>query len=36
MAAYASYQDLAEIIRHRFEEPRATLRELFARPLFNI
>ena len=36
MAAYASYQDLAEIIRHRFEEPRATLRELFARLVFNV
>lgn len=36
MAAYASYQDLAEIVRHRFSEPRATLRELFARLVFNI
>ena len=36
MAAYASYQDLAEIIRHRFEQPRVTLRELFARLVFNI
>lgn len=36
MAAYASYEDLAEIIRHRFIEPRATLRELFARLVFNI
>jgi serine/threonine-protein kinase HipA len=36
MAAYASYEDLADIIRHRFTEPRATLRELFARLVFNI
>ncbi|SFU21834.1 HipA domain-containing protein [Mesorhizobium sp. YR577] len=36
MARYASYQDLAEIIRHRFETPRATLHELFGRLVFNI
>ena len=36
MAAYASYEELADIIRHRFTEPRATLRELFARLVFNI
>ena len=36
MAAYASYEDLADIVRHRFIEPRATLRELFARLVFNI
>lgn len=36
MAAYASYQDLAEIIRHRFSRPREDLRELFARLVFNI
>jgi serine/threonine-protein kinase HipA len=36
MARYASYQDLAEIIRHRFTEPSATLRELFGRIMFNI
>lgn len=36
MAAYASYEALAEIVRHRFVEPRATLRELFARLVFNI
>lgn len=36
MAAYASYEELAEIIRHRFSEPRASLRELFARLVFNI
>ena len=36
MAAYASYEELADIIRHRFVEPRATLRELFGRLVFNI
>lgn len=36
MARYASYEDLAEIIRHRFTNPRATLRELFGRICFNI
>ena len=36
MARYASYQDLAEIIRHRFTTPTATLRELFGRLVFNI
>lgn len=36
MAAYASYQTLAEIIRHRFVRPAATLRELFGRLVFNI
>ncbi len=36
LARYASYADLAETIRHRFERPRATLRELFARLMFNI
>lgn len=36
MARYASYQDLAEIIRHRFSAPRATLHELFGRLVFNI
>jgi len=36
MARYASYETLAEIIRHRFVEPRDTLKELFARLLFNI
>jgi serine/threonine-protein kinase HipA len=36
MAAYASYEKLAEIIRHRFASPKATLRELFARIVFNI
>lgn len=36
LAAYASYEDLADIVRHRFVQPRATLRELFARLAFNI
>lgn len=36
MARYASYVDLAEIIRHRFTDASATLRELFARITFNI
>lgn len=36
MARYASYETLAEIIRHRFEAPDATLRELFSRLVFNI
>ncbi len=36
MAKYASYQDLAEIIRHRFTNPTGALRELFGRIVFNI
>jgi len=36
MARYASYQDLAEIIRHKFMEAPATLKELFSRLVFNI
>ena len=36
MARYASYQDFAEIIRHRFTAPADTLRELFSRIVFNI
>jgi serine/threonine-protein kinase HipA len=35
-ARYASYQDLAELIRRRFTDPAATLRELFGRLVFNI
>ncbi len=35
-ARYASYADLAQIVRERFREPRATLRELFGRIVFNI
>ncbi len=33
---YASYEDLAEIIRHRFSNPKDTLREMFGRLVFNI
>ena len=36
MARYASYEDLCTIVRHRFEAPRTTLRELFGRLVFNI
>ncbi len=36
MARYASYEDLATIIRQRFKEPKKMLRELFARMLFNV
>jgi serine/threonine-protein kinase HipA len=36
MARYASYEDLATVIRHRFTSPRQTLRELFARLVFNV
>ena len=36
MAKNASYEDLAEIIRHRFTYPAATLRELYGRMVFNI
>ncbi|MGB8602039.1 MAG: HipA domain-containing protein, partial [Rhizomicrobium sp.] len=35
-ARYASYCDLADIIRARFTEPRETLRELFGRMVFNV
>jgi serine/threonine-protein kinase HipA len=33
---YASYEDLAELIRHRFTNPKATLQEMFGRIVFNI
>ncbi|MDP3425776.1 MAG: HipA domain-containing protein, partial [Humidesulfovibrio sp.] len=36
MARYASYQTLAEIIRHRFTDSAATLEEMFRRLVFNI
>ncbi len=36
MARYASYEDLTEIIRHRFTKPKETLHELFGRLVFNI
>jgi serine/threonine-protein kinase HipA len=35
-ARYASYEDFAETIRHRFTEPKDTLKELFSRLAFNI
>jgi len=36
MARYASYETLAEIIRHKFINPKDTLEELFSRLVFNI
>ena len=36
MARYASYEDLAEIVRHRFLAPAEDLAELFGRLVFNI
>lgn len=36
IARYASYADLAAVIRARFTDPTATLRELFSRIIFNI
>ena len=36
MARYASYEELASIIRHRFDAPKKTLKELFSRVVFNI
>lgn len=36
MGRYGSYQDLVEIIRARFTEPKKTLQELFGRLVFNI
>ena len=36
MAAHASYEALADIVRARFTAPSATLEELFARMTFNI
>ncbi|MDD2364559.1 MAG: type II toxin-antitoxin system HipA family toxin [Desulfuromonadaceae bacterium] len=35
-ARYASYEEFAEIIRHRFAEPAETLKELYGRLVFNI
>jgi len=35
-ARYASYEDFATVIRHRFVQPKATLRELFSRLTFNV
>ena len=36
MARYASYETFAEIIRHRFDDPKESLEELFSRIVFNI
>lgn len=36
MARYASYEDLAEMVRHRFSDPKQTLRELYGRICFNV
>ena len=36
MARYASYENLAEIIRYQFSSPADTLKELFSRLVFNI
>ncbi|MDH3828175.1 MAG: type II toxin-antitoxin system HipA family toxin [Desulfobacterales bacterium] len=36
MARYASYETLSEIVRHRFTDPKHTLKELFSRLVFNI
>ncbi len=35
-ARYASYEDLATLIRHRFDAPKPTLEELFGRIVFNV
>lgn len=36
MARYASYEDLAELIRHHFTDPKETLKELYGRICFNV
>ena len=36
MARYASYEDFAEVVRHRFTSPKKTLHELYGRLVFNI
>lgn len=36
MARYASYEHMAEIIRHKFNDASLTLKELFSRLVFNI
>lgn len=36
MARYASYEDLAELIRHRFTNSKDTLKELYGRICFNV
>ena len=35
-ARYATYPDLADVIRHRFVDPQDTLHELFRRVVFNV
>ena len=35
-ARYASYEDLAELVRHRFTDPKDTLKELYGRICFNV
>jgi serine/threonine-protein kinase HipA len=35
-ARYATYPDLADVVRARFDHPDATLRELFGRLVFNV
>ena len=35
-ARYASYTDLAELIRLKFDQPKQTLKELFSRMVFNV
>ena len=35
-ARYASYTDLAELIRLKFDQPKKTLKELFCRMVFNV
>jgi serine/threonine-protein kinase HipA len=36
MARYASYEDLAELVRNKFKKAPETLRELFSRITFNV
>lgn len=36
LARYAGYEELAELVRHRFVDASATLRELYSRLVFNI
>ncbi|GEO37303.1 phosphatidylinositol kinase [Skermanella aerolata] len=36
MARYASYEDLAELIRHRFTDSKNTLKDLYRRICFNV
>ena len=35
-ARYASYEDLADVIRKEFADPQATLKELFSRLVFSV